>query len=238
MARSSSSFLGIFPTAPSTKHHIPSFKVSFVPGQEALCLESCPIPSPQAVSCNHSTSSWDPASSTKPSPAESKVILLQLPTCSEPLHAPSLLLPLFVLNSRGLSDILSTKWLQCSACPFLCPSASVTAEARFINVLCSDQQCETLWSDGWCSPEITLHSITRIKVLWLGKPGSRLGSSVLPVRLISTFLGLAQVSLGQSNTGFSWQALKIKLMIVNLVEWKNGFFFKCLKISLTTESKY
>lgn len=114
MAHSSSSFLGFFPTAPSTKHHIPSFKVSFVPGQEALCLEPCPIPSPQAVSCNHSTSLWDPASSTKPSPAESKVILLQLPTCSEPLHAPSLLLPLSVLNSSGLGDVLATKWLQFS----------------------------------------------------------------------------------------------------------------------------
>lgn len=225
MARSSSSFLGIFSTAPSTKHHIPSFKVSFVPGQEALCLESCPIPSPQAVSCNHSTSSWDPASSTKPSPAESKVILLQLPTCSEPVHSPSLLLPLFVLNSSRL--VMSCPQKGCSVLPILFYARLHPWWPRPGLLMCFARisNARSCGVTAVALPRSPCTASPRIKVLWLGKPGSHLGSSVLPVRHTSAFLGLAQVSLGQSNAGLSWQALKIKLMIGSLVEWTNGFFF-------------
>lgn len=159
-ARPSSPSPGVFPTAPSATHPIPSFKISLVPGQESLRLESCRIPSCQAVSCNHSTSSWDPASCTKPSPAESKVIFLQLPTCSQPLGL-SLLLPLFVQNSRELNDILSTKRLQRLARPFLCPSASMMAEAPVYKCALLGSAKREAVSDCLRSWEVTLASIAK-----------------------------------------------------------------------------
>lgn len=86
------------------------------------------------------------------------MIFLQLPTCSQPLGLP-LLLPLFVPNGRELNDILSTKWLQRLARPFLCPFASMTAEARVYKCALLGSAKREAVSDCLRSREVTSQSV-------------------------------------------------------------------------------
>lgn len=95
-----------------------------------------------------------PASCTKPSPAESKVIFLQLPTCSEPL--PLSRLPLFAPNSSGLNDVLpATKWLQWLVCPF---HACHGGQGRRAPLGSAGREAV---GDCLHSPEITLQSVAK-----------------------------------------------------------------------------
>ena len=115
-------------------------------GQESLSLESCPIPFHQAVSCNHSTSSWDPASSTKPLD-KSRVSPLQLATCSEPLRLP--LSSSHCLDPRAVGSTMSCLLNGCSILHVIFYARLRPGQPRpkFINVLCLDQQLGELWSD-------------------------------------------------------------------------------------------
>lgn len=89
---SSSSFLGILPAAPSGKHHLPSLKISSIPGRSPCAWNPAPSHlvtlSPAAI---------PPAPLPPQAPAESWVADLQLPTCSE---LPGSLSPPVVCTTR------------------------------------------------------------------------------------------------------------------------------------------
>ena len=115
-------------------------------GHESLSLESCPILFHQAVSCNHSTSSWDPASSTKPLD-ESKVSLLQLATCFEPLRFP--LSSSHCLDPRAVGSTMSCLLNGCSILHIIFYAHLRLGQSgpKFNKVLYLDQQLGKLWSD-------------------------------------------------------------------------------------------
>lgn len=216
-AKSSFSFFGIFPTAPSAKH-LPSFKISFVRGRSPWAwnpalshlVKLSPeiiLPAPETSLPPQTAPSWEQSDS----PPAAHLF--------GATAAPSLPLPLSGLNSSGLYSVLSTKWLQHPPRPFLRPSASREAGAR----VCQRALLRSATRDAveWhlYSLRSPCRASPRTRVLWLGTLGSHLGSSW-------EFLNLSvpvSVSLGYSNADLNWQDLKIKRMIVTSVKRRSGF---------------
>lgn len=84
-----------------------------------------------------------------------------------------------------------------------------------------DQQGGKLWATVYILPRSPCRASPRTKVPWLGKPGSHLGSSLLPVSL--TWSSCACLKCPWHRyADLNWQDLKIKLTIPSLVERTTG----------------
>lgn len=133
MAHSSSFFLGILPTDPSTKHIFPPSRFPSFLGRSPCAWNpapSHPVSLSPAIILAAPEILLPPQS---PPQLRAKWFSSSFPPVPSawPCHtAPSLPLPLSVPRGGALNDVLSTKWPLCPARPFLCRFVSTVADAR------------------------------------------------------------------------------------------------------------